>query len=226
MNKKYFLITLTSIFLLAILVGSVSAGLCKGDDGYYHECNSKSYSKSKCYDDYYSKSRKYCDEYDSEDVEEKIEQHYDAGVELGYYKSFYDNYKDFEEKNWEYYDVGYYSGNEAGKYKGLYEGYKEGLGQGYSWGEDAGEYKGRYEEIKNQQTRSFSGSGGNTFSGGLYSTRIVKPYYPYERATGSDTCDSPSCWRFKGPYSPTLYRMGEYYNAKYDGSLGYFNWRY
>ncbi len=41
MIKKIYLF-LASVILLVLLVGSVSAGLCKGDNGYYIDCSKKS----------------------------------------------------------------------------------------------------------------------------------------------------------------------------------------
>ena len=38
MNKKIFMFILSACFLLAV-IGTVDAALCKGFDGYYHDCN-------------------------------------------------------------------------------------------------------------------------------------------------------------------------------------------
>ena len=50
-NKKRALLTFVSFILLVFLVNFVSAGLCKGSDGYYHDCDDFS-------DSYYNRNFK------------------------------------------------------------------------------------------------------------------------------------------------------------------------
>jgi len=54
MNKKNIFLSFASIILLILLMGFVSAGLCRGSDGYYHDCDdfSDSYYRYHFYPNY------------------------------------------------------------------------------------------------------------------------------------------------------------------------------
>lgn len=145
MNKKIFSFIL-AIFLVLILSEFVSA-LCKGSDGYWRDCNDNNYNynynrnsdyNNRCYRDgrYYDN----CDDKDEKDDE--------LYYRTGYYKSFYDNYQEFENKSWGYYDRGYASGDRAGLYEGLYNGLRQGLDEGYDYGYGAGYPTGKYHGFK------------------------------------------------------------------------------
>jgi len=137
--NKLLLIAVISFTFLVLGLSVVSAELCKGDDGYYHDCSTyKSTSKT---------STKYCSG-DSCDSNNKNE--YDSRGPL--YNAFYDTYDYIEQKNSEYYDKGLGIGYEAGVYRGLYDGLKEGLDKGYDYGVDAGKYEGLKEGIEELDT--------------------------------------------------------------------------
>jgi len=189
--KKMNKIVLFFVLLILINLSFVSADLCKGDDGYYHDCK-----KIKKDDDKSSKTYQIKDYH-----RELIEDHHEAGVELGYYKSFYDTYEYHQEKYWEYYDKGQESGYYAGQYKCLYEGLKDGLDLGYDYGVEAGKYEGYKDGAEEWYDKGYD-AGKETFEG--------------------------SEWRYKEPYVSVRYVNQDdyYYKPRYDSKLGYYNWRW
>ena len=98
MMKKRALTLFVSLILLVILSTSfVSAGLCKGSDGYYHDCDDFS-------DNYYRNNfhTNYITEYSKESSSSSYESEYVKEDKWGYEK---ENTYSYEESNYEKYET-------------------------------------------------------------------------------------------------------------------------
>lgn len=136
-------VMLSGFLFSLFLISSVSAGLCKANDGYYYDCNYNSYSNWKNGGEYYARD---------------LENRYNGDGRGWYYKKDYNNkqQKDYQDINIIYYPVSrVYSGS---KYidldydnsyrKEYYKTYKDSSQNSYEKRYNDGHYYGYYRGFK------------------------------------------------------------------------------
>ena len=137
-NKRILFIFLSLAFLIILQTNLISAGLCKGIDDYYHECEYVSYSyqdgiyyktvidlsKKQIYDDWYRYDKNRYDKYnyDYKRYDRDYNYKYDRNYKKDYHryypiKKYYRDYDD-------YYEIDYAKDYKKNLYETLYSYYE------------------------------------------------------------------------------------------------------
>jgi hypothetical protein len=151
--KKQFLI-LSLVISLVLVSSFVSAGLCRGNDGFYHNCDEfysrdgyKVYSTEHYYDrDKYSTYNDYRNKFSPSNYVTYYKKNYKYEVDKGDSRTYY-HVEEGKSKSRTY----YYKSSDGSYVKGYDKGYYDGYDYGYESG-DRG-YKKGYNYYQNYDSR-------------------------------------------------------------------------